>query len=286
MVIVLAIGLGLAIAVAIDIARTGGPGAWLARHGVPSPYLAAGTRVDIGGRSLYLDCRGSGGPTVVLEAGMGGGAGDWASVIGPLASAGRTCAYDRAGRGSSDPAPSAARTIADQAADLRVLLQAAGETGPFVVVGHSFGGDVARVFADRYRDEIVGVVLVDSFSPDLETDAVHPLLGELRAEYQSRLDGLRATVASVEGLDWPRSEAELRATDLAGLPIEILRAPRADPRLDEATNTSIESAVQARHEGLSPGNARYELAWGAGHVIQVDRPDLVIAATRRLAETD
>lgn len=280
--LVLTLGVGLAIA--IDVVRAGGPSPWLARHRLPAPYLAAGERVDIGGRSLYLDCRGSGGPTVVLEAGMGGGAGDWAAVLDPLAGEGRVCAYDRAGRGSSDPAPSAGRTIADQAADLRALLAAGGASGPFVVVGHSFGGDVARIFADRYRDDVVGIVLVDSFSPDLESDAVHPLLGDLRPEYEARLDRLRSTVAAVEGLDWARSEVELRATDLRGLPIEVLRAPRADPRLDEATNAAIEAAVVARNEALSPGLVRYELAWGAGHVIQNDSPDLVIAAARRLAD--
>ncbi len=220
----------------------------------------------------------------MLDAGMGGGAGDWAAVIEPLAAKGRTCAYDRAGRGSSGAAPSGDRTIADQAADLRALLAAAGGSGPYVVVGHSFGGDVVRVFADRYRDEVSGVVLVDSFSPDLEVDAVHPLLGDLRPEYETRLDSLRATVAAVEGLDWPTSEAELRETDLRGLPIEVLRAPRAEPRLDDATNAAIEAAVVARNEALSPGLVHYELAPGAGHVIQNDRPDLVIAAVRRLAD--
>jgi pimeloyl-ACP methyl ester carboxylesterase len=280
-----AVVVGVALALAIDVVRTGGASAWLARHRIPAPYVGAGHRVDIGGRSLYLDCRGDGGPTVVLEAGMGGGAGDWAPVINGLAAKGRTCAYDRAGRGSSDPPPSGIRTIADQAADLRALLEAVGEAAPFVVVGHSFGGDVARVFADRYRDDVAGLLLVDSFSPDLENDAVHPLLGDLRPEYEARLDGLRSTVAAVEHLDWPRSESEILATDLAGLSIEVLRAPRADPRLDGATNDAIEAAVVARHESLSPGHVRYELAWGAGHVIQADRPDLVIAAARRLADS-
>ena len=101
-----------------------------------------------------------------------------------------------------------------------------------------------------------------------------------------RLDGLRALVARVEDLDWPTSEAQLRATSLDGLPIEVLIAPRYEPRLDEATNDAIAGARVAAYEALSPGNVRYELAWGAGHQIQVDRPDLVVAAVRRLVEYD
>ena len=280
--LVLALVVGLAIAFVVDVLRTGGPGPWLARHRLPPPYVAQGTLVDIGGRSLYLDCRGRGTPTVILESGMGDGAGAWSAVQDELAATTRTCAYDRAGRGSSDPRGT--HTLADAATDLRALLDAAGEAGPFVLVGHSLGGDHVRVFADRYRDDVVGVVLVDAFDPDLEATHVHPLLGELRAEYESRLDGLRALVARVEDLDWIASEAQLRATSLHGVPVEVLRAPRHESRLDDATNIAIADAVQAAYEAISPGRVRYELAWGAGHIIQVDRPDLVIAAVRRLVD--
>jgi pimeloyl-ACP methyl ester carboxylesterase len=278
----LAVLMGLGIALVVDVVRAGGPGPWLAQHRLPPPYVARGTVVDIGGRSLYLDCRGAGSPTVVLESGMGDGAGAWAAVQDELAASTRTCAYDRAGRGSSDPR--GRHTLADAAADLRTLLEAAGEAGPFVVVGHSLGGDHVRLFADRYRDETVALVLVDAFNPDLEAAHVHPLLGDLRPEYEARLDGLRSIVASVEDLDWTASETQLRAASLDGLPIDVLRAPRHEPRLDEATNAAVEAAWVAAYEGLSPGNVRYELAWGAGHVIQVDRPDLVIATIRRIID--
>lgn len=271
---------GLILALVLDVARAGGPAAWLARHRLPAPYVPAGRLVDIGGRSLYLDCRGEGSPTILLESGMGDGAGAWATVLDDLATTTRTCAYDRAGRGSS---PSRGRhSLADDAADLRALLRVAGEPGPFVIAGHSLGGDHARIFADAYRAEVVGLVLVDAFDPDLESSAIHPLLGALRPEYERRLDGLRDLVARVEDLDWPTSEAQLRSTSLDGLVIEVLRAPRFEPRLDEPANAAIEAAWVAVYAGLSPGHVRYELAWGAGHVVQMDRPDLVIAAIGRL----
>jgi len=273
---------GLLLALAVDVARVGGPRAWMASRGIPAPYVAQGRLVEVNGRSIYLDCRGQGSPTVLLESGMGDGAGAWSSVQDAAAATTRVCVYDRAGRGSSTAR--GRHTLSDGAADLRVALANAGEAGPFVVVGHSLGGAYARIFAAAHRHEMAGLLLVDAFMPDLERIAVHPLLGPLRPEYEARLDGLRALVARVESLDWPSSEAQLRAADLRGLAIEVLRAPRGESRLDGATNEAIEAAVVASYKAMSPGRVRYALAWGAGHSIQVDRPDLVIEGIERLVD--
>jgi pimeloyl-ACP methyl ester carboxylesterase len=278
--VALAVLVGLVLAVGVDVVRSGGPRLWLARHGLPPPYVPQGERIDIGGRSLYLDCRGTGSPTVVLISGMGDGAGSWSAVLDELAATTRTCAYDRAGIGSSDPRGT--HTVADAVADLRALLDAAGESGPFVVVGHSLGGTHARVFATDHRDETTGVVLVDTFDPDLQADAIEPLLGGLRGEYVAELDGLRDLVARVERLDWETSETQLRTSSVAGLPVEVLRAPRFERRLDDATNAEIAAAWQSAFEALSPGRVHYAIAPGAGHIIQIDRPDLVVEAVRRL----
>ena len=278
--IVLAIAAGLFLAVTVDVARTGGPAVWLARHQLTDPSPGRGRLVDIGDRSIYLDCRGSGSPTVVLEAGSGSDSGTWRTVHDELATTTRTCAYDRAGRGRSDPRER--HTLADAAADLRAVLAAAGEHGPYIVVGHSLGGAFGRVFAGADRGEMAGLVLVDAFNPDLESTWIHPLLGTLREEYESRLDGLRAHVSQVDGLDWPESEAQLRAAPLAGLPIEVLVAARYEPRLDAPSNAAIADAWRAAFESLSPGHVTHTIATGAGHNIHIDRPDLVIGATRRL----
>jgi pimeloyl-ACP methyl ester carboxylesterase len=280
--VAIAVGLGLVIAVAVDVVRSGGPGSWAARHGVPAIYLAQGERVDIGDRSLYLDCRGQGTPTVVLEAGSGADSSAWSAVHDELATTNRTCAYDRAGRGRSDPRDR--HTLSDASDDLRRLLATAGEPGPFVVVGHSLGGAYGRVFAANHRDEVAGLVLVDAFNPDLEETYLQPLLGPLRAEYAARLDGLRAHVSAVDSLDWATSERQLANAALAGLPVEALVAPRGEPRLDAAANEAIRAAWQSSLESLSPGRVTYTVAWGAGHEIQFDRPDAVIAAIRRIAE--
>jgi len=143
--VLLAVVAGLLIGVGADVARSGGFNAWLTRHGLPPPYPPQGERYDIGERSLYLDCRGSGSPTVVLEAGSGSDSATWSAVHDAIAGTTRTCAYDRAGRGRSDDRDT--HTLGDAAADLRALLATAGEPGPFVFVGHSLGGSYARVFA-------------------------------------------------------------------------------------------------------------------------------------------
>jgi pimeloyl-ACP methyl ester carboxylesterase len=278
----LAVVVGVALALVVDVVRAGGPDAWLAARSTTAPYVPLGRAVDIGGRSIYLDCRGEGSPTVVLESGMGGGAGSWGTVLDAMAGTTRTCAYDRPGLGSSDPR--GRHTLADTVADLRQALDVAGEVAPFVLVGHSHGGNYVRVFTDRHRSDVVGIVMVDTFDPDLESAYIHPLLGVLRPEYEAQLDRLRGLVAQVEDLDWPASEQELRAASVAGTPVEVLRAPRADPRLDSATNDAIAEAWVAAYESLSPRHVHYELAWGAGHLIQMERPDLVVAASRRLVE--
>ncbi len=277
-----AVAVGLLLAVAVDVARSGGPNAWLARRGLPPPYVAEGRRYDIGEREMYLDCRGGGSPTVVLEAGSGADSATWSPVHDELATTTRTCAYDRAGRARSDPR--GRHTLGDAAGDLHALLSAAGESPPFVLVGHSLGGAYVRVFADRHRPDVVGLVLVDPFSPDLQEQWIHPLLGQLIGEYEAGLDGLRRTVSQVDGLDWSASEIELRSSRVAGLPIEVLTAPRREPRLDERTNRAIVRARSAAYEWLSPGHVHLATAAGAGHLIHIDRPDLVIDAVRRVVD--
>jgi pimeloyl-ACP methyl ester carboxylesterase len=277
-----AIAAGLAIALVVDIARAGGPGSWLARRSLPAPYAAVGQRFEIGGRSLYLDCRGSGTPTIILEAGSGSDSSTWILVHDGLATTTRTCAYDRAGRGRSDPSPR--HTLADAAAELKALLVAAGEPGPYIHIGHSLGGAYGRIFAATYPAEVAGIVLVDAFNPDLQAGWVNPLLGPFRAGYEADLDGLRNVVAQVDSLDWTASEAQLRASSLAPLPIEVLVAPRYEPRLDEATNAQIADAWRAAFESLSPGHVTLTTAHGAGHNIHLERPDLVIVSARRLVD--
>ena len=125
-----------------------------------------GRAVDIGGRSLNIDCAGSGSPAVILESGGGGYGGyGWRMVQAEVAKFTTVCWYDRAGEGWSDPAPTA-RSSATIVHDLQELLQHAPVAGPYVLVGHSIGGEYVRIFTAKFPAEVAGVVLVDSSHPD------------------------------------------------------------------------------------------------------------------------
>jgi pimeloyl-ACP methyl ester carboxylesterase len=127
-------------------------------------YAMPGRLHDVGGHRLHLDCTGSGSPTVVLMSGLGGFSTGWARIAPTVAGTTRVCAYDRAGQGWSDDAPEPQDGVA-AAGDLHNLLGRAGEDGPYVLVGHSTGGDHAMTYAARYPDQVAGMVLLDATSP-------------------------------------------------------------------------------------------------------------------------
>lgn len=138
----------------------------LGRRNAKADYPPPGELVDVGGRKMHIDCRGSGSPTVVFESGLGtGGTIDWTLVHDKIAQTTRACAYDRAGIMWSDPktTPQHAAAVAD---DLHALLKGAGITDPLVLVGHSIGGPYVRAYTGKYGDQVAGLVLVDTSHPD------------------------------------------------------------------------------------------------------------------------
>jgi pimeloyl-ACP methyl ester carboxylesterase len=132
-------------------------------------YPAPGAMYDVGDHRLHLQCQGQGSPTVVLFNGLGEISDSWAKVAGPVSRSTRVCAYDRAGQAWSDEVDEPQDGI-QAAHDLHALLAAAGEEGPFVVVGHSIGGPYAMVYAATYPSDVAGMVLLDSTSPRQLTD--------------------------------------------------------------------------------------------------------------------
>jgi len=118
-----------------------------------------GTRVDIGGRSLHLVCMGHGPHTVVMESGAASAFYEWWLVQTALKDEIRTCSYDRAGFGWSDPTP--ARSVAGYVEDLHELLRRSGEKPPFLLVGHSMGGPLVERYYWKYPTEVAGLILVD-----------------------------------------------------------------------------------------------------------------------------
>jgi pimeloyl-ACP methyl ester carboxylesterase len=174
----------------------------LAERAYPPP----GEMVDVGGHRLHINCAGQGSPTVVLDAGAGGFSAQWVRVQREVSGTTRVCAYDRAGMGWSEmgPEPRDAKQITGE---LHTLLGKAGIEGPFVLVGHSFGGMYMQTYAARYPDEVAGVALVDSstdpdqfsqrpegrdsYEPQKQTFAVVPLLVRLGVSLPARLGVVR-----------------------------------------------------------------------------------------------
>jgi pimeloyl-ACP methyl ester carboxylesterase len=120
------------------------------------PYDEPGQRVDIGGRRINLDCTGSGAPAVVLMAGISS-----YKTQPVIARRTRVCTFDRASFGFSDPA-FRPQVLSDMVDDLHAALKAAPVPGPYVLVGHSLGGVEARLYAQRWPLDVVGVILVDT----------------------------------------------------------------------------------------------------------------------------
>jgi len=130
-------------------------------------YARPGQLVSAGAHRLNLYCMGSGSPTVVFDSGWEDWAPAWSVVQPRVATFTRACSYDRAGAGFSEagPMPRTSMQIADE---LHTALHSAGVSGPFILVGHAFGGDNVRAFADRYMPEVAGLVLVEADPSDLE----------------------------------------------------------------------------------------------------------------------
>ena len=124
-----------------------------------------GRLTDLGGYRLHMNVSGAGGPAVVLIAGAGDHSFDWALVQPAVSKFTRVCSYDRAGFAWSDPGPTP-RTMKQEAFELRLLLRKAGIKPPYVLVGHSLGGLVARIYAEQFPTEVAGIVFVDSTHED------------------------------------------------------------------------------------------------------------------------
>ncbi len=134
-----------------------------------SRYPPPGRLIDVGGYRLHLYCTGtshSGSPTVILESGGGGSSVSWNMVQQGVASFTRVCSYDRAGYGWSDNGPQP-RTAATIVMELHTLLARAAIAGPYVLVGHSYGGLITRLYTYRYPQQVVGLVLADSLSEEV-----------------------------------------------------------------------------------------------------------------------
>jgi hypothetical protein len=230
--------------------------------------IEAGSVEIADGRSLYRVCRGQGSPTVILDAGDGADASQWNQVITPLAEVTKVCAYDRGGLGHSDPV-TGCRHLADLTGDLGQLLEAADIPGPYVVVGTSGGGYIAAGFAEERPDDVVGIVLLDTFRPF--TDPPPDLIAETACDAPGNSE--RRDYLAVEHEAWNGR------TEIGDIPVTVVTVEYEDPEnLDEVENI----AGQQGWFELSP-LAKQVVAHTA-HDIANDDPQLVIDEITQVIE--
>jgi len=236
-----------------------------------------GEFVDLDGRRMHVVRAGPDGaePLVLLEAGSFGFSADWAEVQAQLAALGvRSMTYDRAGLGLSDPGP-APRDSHAIVGDCERLLEAVGETGPFILVGHSMAGLHLHLFAGRNPAKVVGLVLVDAVTPTVAADVA---VRQGAAQYQ-RLARLVA---------WPRMNVVLRALSPWGEVLQwettVAQAAAAGP-LDPKWPVVVITAGPAPMY-LKPRAIQADPAWKArrGYVENVRKASHASLVGRRYAD--
>jgi pimeloyl-ACP methyl ester carboxylesterase len=139
--------------------------------------------------TLNLNCSGQGSPTVILDSGLGVPAVGWDFTQAEIAKFARVCSYDRAGYGWSSAGPMR-RTSSEIAKELRALLTAAGEKGPYVLVAHSFGGFNVRVYTSKYPEDVAGLVFVDTSHED-QASRMPPTLQKMMKDATAQLESQR-----------------------------------------------------------------------------------------------
>jgi pimeloyl-ACP methyl ester carboxylesterase len=187
---------------------------------------APGQLIDVGGHRLHLNCVGSGSPTVILESGLGEPAAYWKLISTAVVHETRVCAYDRAGRGWSEPAPDQQDGVA-VARDLRVLLERGHVPAPFVLVGHSSGAQYVRIFAGRYPEQVAGMVLLDGQPAEaFEGLPNYPLLhGVFRRVFALLPSLARLGVGRIlSHADWSARVARSLRDEFAELPTSLAQA--------------------------------------------------------------
>jgi pimeloyl-ACP methyl ester carboxylesterase len=230
------------------------------------------------GRSLYLQCLGSGSPTVVLEPGENTPGSAMNPLQDPLARQSMTCVYDRANVGSSGTAPTP-RTAAEIVTDLHQLLKKADVPGPYVLAGSSAGGTLVQLYARRYPDEVKGVVAMNPVPPaDPWLKRVLPIFNNdedksEKAYYQGQND---------EGIDYLASSKELKEAPPPPrrVPFEMLISTKVQCEGDPTCLKSygVYEDVEREVAQQWPEGCFHEVA--ASHDIYADKTDLVVGAVK------
>jgi pimeloyl-ACP methyl ester carboxylesterase len=250
---------------------------------VPRPSGTRDELVDVGGGRLHIRCSGSGPTTVVLISGWNGDHTSFSAIESTLSATTRVCSYDKFGTGTSDPAPGAQR-FSTQATDLHELLRMTNETGPYVVVGHSFGGAVAVTFASEFHDEVRGVLLLDATPTTWNSVlcAVHDDGTATAAALAQVCASQSAASNNPEGIEGPAAFAELAGIGpLGSLPLIVDTAADrgyAEQGASPELTTQLTDAWDAgqRHWASLSSHGELVEVPETGHHIHIDQADLVV----------
>jgi len=236
--------------------------------------------VTVEGQPMRLLVSGTGAPTIVLEAGAGGDHGTWAAAQPQLANLSRVVRYDRLGYGASGPSPRP-RTAAVVVEQLRAGLRAANIEPPYVLVGHSFGAAITRVYASRYPTEVAAMVLVDpaleNFYSRATVEQPQSYLEQLEEEI-SYSDQKASETVRREYLAYETSMLQVRVADLpAELPVVLLTATEMElpPALRQLW-VDEQSRWAVRHRNV------HQILVKCGHRIPQQQPESVTEAVRRV----
>ena len=230
--------------------------------------------IDIGGRRLFLNCSGKPhSPTVILEAGSEATSEGWARVQPKISEFAYVCSYDRAGLGKSDSAGHE-ESIAENVADLHQLLGKAALAPPYVLVGHSSGGIRVRRYQAQFKDEVIGMVLVDS--------AHEEQIWRFNDISPGFVRGVPADPANLPRLGMlpPQERLQWRAN----IPLIVLEhgKPMEFPPALVAQGRLIEKSLHSMQQDLASRSNQGELriAQHSGHDIPNEEPDVVVLAVK------
>ena len=259
------------------------------------PFKPPGRFINIGFQTMYVDCLGENKPTILVDVGIAESSASWYKIAKELSKNTRICLYDRAGYGWSDSGRGE-RTTATIVHELKLLVKLAEIPGPYIMVGHSFGGFTARYFAAKFPEDVAGLVLVDSSHPEqiyrlsaLDNQGKKPLItgrdanapadfSEFERKWYFLNSSRKATFAQMAELKYFKQSAYQvkHSGPLKDIPIAVLS--RGIAQLPELNGVSLENEwldMQKDLLNLSK-NSWHSIILNSGHNIHEEAPAKII----------
>jgi pimeloyl-ACP methyl ester carboxylesterase len=261
------------------------------------------TTVSIGTHRLYINCLGTGSPTVVIDTDLGDASEKWRPIQREVSRDTRVCIYDRAGYGRSEPGPMPRHSL-QVASELKQLLDNAGVGGTYLLVGHALGSLNMQVFASQYPDRVAGMVLVDPPPIQFITGERFPEVYQVVEQQTNDLweaaeaayrttdpaEKVKATyfetLASEQAMMLADSAKQVAAiTSFGDIPVTVLVAGKLNPTYGASAATFQQFWIEQNQElAKKSRQGIFILAEESGHNLHLDVPDLVIEAIRQMLE--